>query len=45
MVEDSYGRPGAPVCGISTQGLWLRPRTSWDSVAEDRRCSACSELD
>lgn len=43
MVDDHHGRPMAPVCGRTTEGLWLRAWTRWESVPEPRRCVSCTE--
>ena len=43
MVDDSYGRPGTPVCGCSTNGLWFRRDVSGERVPVAQQCSACAQ--
>lgn len=42
MGADSHGRPVQPVCGRSTEGLWLRIDVEWERVPEARRCPDCA---
>lgn len=42
MVGDEHGRPGLPVCGGSTHGLWFRRDVTWERVPEPQRCRSCA---
>lgn len=42
MTEDYHGRVTRPLCGASSNGLWLRSWTEWSDVPEPRRCADCA---
>jgi len=41
MIDDAHGRPGDPVCGRSTEGLFFRRDHGWPQVPEHQRRHAC----
>lgn len=38
MGRDHHGRPGSPLCGCSTDGLWWRGELDWEQVPPAQRC-------
>lgn len=44
IVPDGHGRTLGPVCGTSTDGLWLAAWTDWEKVPLEARCAACGAV-
>lgn len=41
MVDDEHDRPGLPVCGVASHGLWFWRDASWERVPALQRCARC----
>jgi hypothetical protein len=41
MIDDSFGRPTLPACGLSSDGLFFRRDHDWEQVPERQRCRLC----
>lgn len=43
MAGDDAGRPSDPVCGVSTDGLFLWAEVEWEAVGRVLRCPVCDQ--